>query len=422
MNAPQNADAERSLLCEMMQSPAAADIGTRLVESEAFYNPMHGDIHRAIKAQLQAQQPVEPMLVVQRLAAMGSRAGELVPEIYTVGGFPGSMSSYAGLVNDAARRRQAIVIAERIIQQASSPLEPGDSDSPLEFFAQQASALGELIDGTDDGSVVPGLVTMDEFSNRPEDPASWVVPGLIERGDVVMLLAGEGLGKSVLSRMMCIAIAAGIHPFKPNVRITPGRTLLVDLENAPGTVARDARVQMDHVGHLTSGDLDTDNAWLWHYPRGLNLRKAKDARLLERVVARVQPSFIAFGSLYKAYQQGGDSYESAAQEVREVLDRIRDRYQVAWWIEHHMPKGDGRERPRTPYGASEWMKWAGYGRILELVGDNTYELRQFRGDRESGREWPAGLSRGGQLRWSAIWDQQEIDYEVAQAKLKAKRG
>ena len=397
--------AEKALLCAMMQSPAAAELGTRLVGAEAFENRMHAEIWQAIRDELGNAEAIDPLRVAQRLTASGSHAAPMVPEIYTLGTPVPTLRSWAQDVREAHKRRELAAIATRI-EQAAHEL---DADALLEFVSGQASLLGETLDGTDENAEIPGLVPLADFADQPDDPQSWIVPNLLESGDVVMMLAGEGAGKSVLSRMMCLTIAAGVHPFQPSRRIDPQRTLLIDLENAAGTIRRDARSQVHSVQHLTHGEFDSDLAWLWHYPRGLDLRKAKDAQLLERVIARVQPKFVAFGSLYKAYTQGSDSYEAAAQEVRVVLDRMRAKYGVAFWLEHHMPKGDGKERPRTPYGASEWMKWAAYGRVLEHVHGSTFELRQFRGDRESGREWPAGLERGGVLRWTAV-DEDELDY------------
>lgn len=396
--------AEKSLLCAMLQSPVAAEMGTRLVGAEAFENRMHAEVWQAIRDESRSG-AVDPLRVAQRLAASGSRAASMVPEIYTLGTPVASLRSWAEDIRETHKRRELAVIAARIGQ----AVEDLDADALLEFVSAQAVLLGETLDGTDEDAEIPGLVPFVDFADQPDDPQSWVVPNLLEVGDAVMMLAPEGAGKSTLSRMMCLAIAAGVHPFQPSRRIPPQRTLLIDLENAAGNIRRDARSQIHSVQHLTHGDLDSGMAWIWHYPKGLDLRKAKDQQLLERSIARIRPRFVAFGSLYKAYTQGSDSYEAAAQEVRVVLDRLRAKYGLCWWIENHMPKGDGKDRPKTPFGASEWMKWSGYGRVMVPIGKDTFELQQFRGDRESGREWPAGLERGGPLRFTAV-DQDEIDY------------
>ncbi|MGH8882567.1 MAG: AAA family ATPase, partial [Stackebrandtia sp.] len=70
-----------------------------------------------------------------------------------------------------------------------------------------------------------------EFIAAGDEPYEWVVPGLLERGDRLILTGFEGLGKSMLIRQMATMMAAGLDPFKWT-EMPPVRVLLIDLENS----------------------------------------------------------------------------------------------------------------------------------------------------------------------------------------------
>jgi hypothetical protein len=292
------------------------------------------------------------------------------------------------------------VIGQRLAQLGE---DGADMDDTLTTAARESLALDLLIDETIDGPV-DGLSTWDEFLNQPDRLEDWIVPGLLERQDVVMVLSRPGTGKSWLSRQVALAVASGVHPFRPETRIEAQRTLLVDLENPPQMVRRQSRAMVHSLARL--GTWNADLAHLWAQPGGINIRKHADAQLFERVIAETRPALVAIGSLYNVFERGRDDWDTAAEETKAVFNRLRGRYRCAFWIEHHMPKG---AEQKNPFGSSVWERWPGFGRVIDRRGDNVYELaRTFRGDRDV-REWPAGLERGGPLPWSPLWDQEEVD-------------
>jgi len=225
------------------------------------------------------------------------------------------------------------------------------------------------------------------------------------------VLAPPGAGKTTLSRQLCLAIAAGVHPFILAERIPPVTTLLVDLEVDPSTAADETEPLLGQVSRF--GELDDSRAWIWSHIQGLNLRRPADARAFEAVVAEVKPGFVAIGSLYKTGVQAkaGESDLVAAGEVREVFDRLRRRYDFALWIEHHMPKAADGGRKKNPFGSSVWEWWPSHGRVLERTSENPAApfsfSATFRGDRGK-RAYPVGFTRGGQLPWSPVWDESEL--------------
>lgn len=401
---PKAPEAERAVLSAMIQSAGAVREARALLTVADFHGTANEVLFAVCCDLADAGISPDPAAVLAELdrRGMAAKAGgaTYIGSLYGLPTTAGNVTHYAERVRAAARRRAMVLHGRRLVQIAT---ETPDLDDALSAAARETIALEVLIDETVDGPV-EGLSTWNAFLNQPDRVEDWIVPGLIERQDVVMLLASPGAGKSWLSRQMCLCVAAGVHPFKPGERIDPQRTLLIDLENPPTMVRRQSRGPAFQVSRL--GDHGGDRGHVWMRPEGLNLRTREDALLLERVIGETQPALVALGSLYKAFSRGRDDWDTAADEVRAVFDRMRSRYRCAFWLEHHMPKGSEH---KNPFGSSVWERWPGFGRVIDRKGDNMWALaKTFRGDRDV-REFPAGLCRGGELPWSPIWDPDEVE-------------
>lgn len=420
---PQAVDAEQSVLGAMLISAKALLGAKDTLHAEDFYQPRNKLIFAAICDMTEAGKPADAVTVAAELLAQGviGKVGghaylhELMSTVPTAANW----DWYADEVRKTARRRKVIQACTRAIQAASTPT---SDDTFLDVAAASALQIDLVIDEKPEGEPVTGLSTWAEFvADNIGKQTPTIVPGLINQGDVFMILAPPGAGKTTLSRQVVWTIAAGIHPFDWALRIEPKRTLLIDLEVDPTTTAEESEMPLANLRRIAGGDIDDQRAWIWSHPQGLNLRKREDAQLLERVIEQVRPDFVALGSLYKTGVQarGGESYEVAANEVREVFDRLRRRWRFALWIEHHMPKAQDGGRKPNPFGSSVWEWWPSHGRVLERCdgkGANTpFRFAQtFRGDRGK-REIPVGFQRGGRLPWTAIWEDAELELLVEAA-------
>lgn len=405
IDVPTAIPAEQAVLSVMMQSAAGVTEARRMLKVSDFYRSAHELLFALCCDLADAGTKPDPLTVLAELDRRGvtgkvGGAGYL-HTLYAVPAVVGNVAYYAQQIRTSARRRQLISAGQRIAQIGE---EVTDLDDALTAAARETIALELLVDETAADGPVDGLFSWDEFLNQPDREEDWIVPGLLERQDVVMVLAKPGAGKSWLSRQMALCVAAGVHPFHADKRIEAQRTLLVDLENPPTMVRRQSRPLATSVARL--GDWDPDRAHIWGLPGGLNIRKHADAQLLERVIADTRPALVCLGSLYNAFERGRDDWDTAAEETKAVFNRLRARYRCAFWIEHHMPKG---AESKNPFGSSVWERWPGFGRVIDRRGDNVYELaKTFRGDRDV-REFPAGLHRGGELPWSPIWDADEVE-------------
>lgn len=408
---PRNREAEEAVLGAALQSLAAFKDAARLLSTSDFYDPANELIWEMLTALAESCEVIDPMLVMQEMAKAGTlnRAGG-APRLADLIGNPlagTNVTYYAQLVRNASRGRRLLQVHQRIGQALIDNID--DPDQLLSRAATISLDLEVLIEERDDARPVDGLSSWSEAWQRyPMTTPDWLIADFLLSEDVMLLLAGEGVGKSWFTRQICLAAMSGVHPFHPERRIEPIRTLLVDLENAPSMVAYESRLIGTQVARL--GHWDDDMGRIWLKEDGLDLRKRPDAMLLERVIAETRPQLVGLGSLYKAFQRGKDDWDTAASETREVLDKLRRRYKCAFLLEHHQPKGQGAhpERPSTPYGSSEWMRWCSLGFILNRVGENMYSFDPFRGTRMK-RHIPLGLVQGGELPWTPVWDQTELE-------------
>jgi replicative DNA helicase len=406
-----NLDAERALLGILLESPKLAET---LGVAPGDLSPIggHDVLLTAILEVLDANGTADPVLVVDhlrrrdqlnRIGTEDGRGAVYIAELFAVRGV-GGPHHYVRLIREATQRRRLYEIGTRLVQVSTSQ---GDLDAVLDVSSDLSIALGLLVDQPLDGDqVIPGLSLVRDFVNEPSPPHSWVIPGVLERADRVMMVAGEGVGKSVLARQVCTLLAAGRHPFAPKSRIRPRRTLLVDLENPPDLVRRGLR---GLVGQIQADGIDLgDRAWRWNRPGGINLRSPGDRQLLATVLERVRPDLVAIGPIYKAsIGKPGDTYETAAAEVAAAIDHLRERYGCAFWIEHHVPKGDSSGRRSDPVGSGLWLRWPEFGLVLKREPNsesNVYMLDRFRGDRDV-RAWPNRLMKHvGHYPWTADYD------------------
>lgn len=241
------------------------------------------------------------------------------------------------------------------------------------------------------------LVEWSVFVNESgDDSYDWVIPNLIERGERVMVVAAEGVGKTMLARQVALCSAAGLHPFKFS-NMKPIRTLMVDLENPERIIRRTSKSIYGATLHY--GHKETPDAHLLIKPDGIDLLKASDRLMLEDKLEQVRPDIVFLGPVYKSFvDPGGRTSEAIAIEIAKYFDTLREYFKCAMWFEHHAPLGSAlASRDLRPFGSAVWSRWPEFG--LSLQPDPTapegyvYEVKHFRGARDR-RQWPTRMKRG----------------------------
>jgi hypothetical protein len=308
-------------------------------------------------------------------------------------------------------------------------------------FAAATRALGEKGYGrTDLDALVPGkagpvpavplaagAMTLGALLAGEDAVYDWLVPGLLERGDRVVITGDEGWGKSTLLRQLGVGATAGHNPFARSLLDAihaPLRVLLIDCENSTRQLRREFPKVLRAVTDL---DAVHERFWISVRTEGLILDQPRDPMgdraWLEEQIKVARPDMLLIGPLYKL--MGGDP--NAEQESRLLalyLDRVRGADAgMAVVIEAHAPHGQKR-----PYGWSGWKRWPEFG--LHLSEDGS--LTPFRGGRDEERHWPRHLRRGGDSDMPWVPTSQpieaggdrEVEYEarVRQAVLRVLRG
>lgn len=403
---PNSEAAERAALGAMLLSRQATEVAVDILTPSDFYRPIFGVIYGAISDLYHAGDPIDPVTVMDYLEHQG--AGEALRSsggpallIELQGDTPStsSIARYAATIVDHASLRSLIAAAGEAMDLAYG-LEPPDEVAT--FLSTRLGEVGasQVLEEPDN------LWTIDAFLDRPIDQRpGWVIPGLARYGWRIMVVAAEGIGKTVLFRQIGIAAAQGIHPlhFQP---IPPVRVLIVDAENPDDSITDVCTPIRDQVLRVTGDNYDADRAWLWHRPGGINVRNRRDRSELEAVILATRPELVCIGPLYKVYEveSSKENDEQAAREVMAVFDDLRTRYNFALMLEHHAPKGEGKTRNLMPYGSSLWLRWPEIGLKLEASGLNNDSMRvgRWRGDRLE-NSWPIEIVRGQPWMWQGVW-------------------
>jgi hypothetical protein len=238
----------------------------------------------------------------------------------------------------------------------------------------------------------PLAVEIHDFLDAEEDEYDWLIQGLLERTDRMILTGPEGGGKSTLLRQLVVQAGAGLHPFTLEP-IDPIRVLYVDLENAKSHVRR----QFHHICVKPGLKLERDVAYITVEPAGMDLLHQADVDWLEARIVEATPELLIIGPLYKM-STGDPTSEEVARKVSAALDGLRTKHEFALIIEAHSPHApSGGRRPHRPYGASMWLRWPEFGIYLDDKGPLTH----WRGARDE-RDWPTTLKRGGDWPWTAV--------------------
>jgi replicative DNA helicase len=373
-------------------TPDSVRFAASILEPEDFFSHVHRDVFQAIVQLQKNGDPVEPFSVWTKAQENGTR-GLSVADLHRMiegTGSSASISFYADQVKEAASRRKLAAIATKLMREASD-----ETSHP----SQSAQAAADAIKNIGAGRQRMTTKTLAEILAVEEDH-EWLIPGLLERGDRLVLTGFEGGGKTTWIRQMVICMAAGIHPTTLNHLDKPLTVLVVDAENMENQWrAQTRRMSVTAARH---GLVDPTSNIHIHAKGRIDITKDATLGEVHRLIDEHEPDVLAIGPLYKLVSTGINNDQEAAPLIM-ALDSLRERG-VVLIMEGHAAKGNSQnaQRDLAPRGSAALMGWPefGFGLHPDANDPDKSLVTKWRGDRESGRQWPKELYRGGPFPWT----------------------
>jgi AAA domain/DnaB-like helicase N terminal domain len=390
------------------------------VPENAYYAPKHQVLASVIRDMVVRRQPVDEITILSTLQDAGliGKVGG-APYLHTLVSRPYMVVNaavYAERIRELYGRRRLWEVLAREQHLLDADWESGEMSRPIDASVGiLRSACDELVQYAAGAAIEPPMTLHEFLAERTA--YDWLVPGLLERGDRLILTGEEGFGKSELMGQLALGMAGAVHPFSGDV--LDGlelNVLVVDCENG---VSQSRRRYRRIAGAVDSTramyqapDLDWSKRLRVEFrPSGLDLLAPSDVAYLEALVAACSPDLLVLGPLYKLHTTNINDGE-AARKMLDVLDRVRERHRCALLTEAHASKAESADGKRrmAPEGSSLFMRWPEFGFGLRRDKDDPLAAHvvSWRGQREE-RDWPGMLHRSssGLLPWrpgAEYWD------------------
>lgn len=375
--------AERALLGAILIRPDVHGIAESYVSADDFHTPRNGQLWDAISTAIADGERVDAVTVTRYAADI---PGEYLMGLINATPSTSNARRYAEQVADLATRRRLIHAAGEISQLAQT--------THADHAADEARRILAGIDTT--GGTPERSPTATELLATVDMSYDWLVPGMFERGDRMLVTGVEGSGKSVHNTQIAMQVASGVHPWSLEA-VEPRNVTVVDLENGRRNVMRRVQDVMKKGAHV-----NTDRLSLEIRPSGINLLNRADRRWLFQTCQANRTELLVIGPVYRlmggSTARGDVGGEDQARQVTGVLDDLRARLGITLLMETHAPHGSGiTGRDLRPFGSSVWLRWPEFGLGLRQASEddkNTFSIEHWRNPRDF-RAFPRTFRRGG---------------------------
>lgn len=386
--------AERNLLGAILLDNRQFMVTRHLARGEHFSDPRQGEIYDRAGDMILRGHTVDWIIAGNRLDEWGIlqiHPTEILQwadaSVYTW-----AADEYADAVrSDAVNRGLRGIIDTILGYQAKNQF------SPETIAAMVSTHLNELIEATTTEAM--HAKTLTEIL-AGSDEYDWVIPGLLERMDRLVVTGPEGSGKTTWVRQMAVLSAAGIHPITFQ-RIEPVKVLVVDAENTERQWRRGVRWMTRNAAKEGT----VDPGMHVHIKAGhrVDITSGPDLGEIHRLVDQHKPDVLFIGPLYKLVPKAITNDDDASPLIV-ALDGLRER-NLALVMEAHAGKATdvGGNRNLAPRGSSALLGWPEFGIGLRPSLDvpGVVDVTRWRGDRDE-RGFPAQMYRGQEWPWMPV--------------------
>lgn len=409
--------AERQVIALALTGAEEVRAGFLAIPPEAFHRGLHGTVAAVIRDRIVRGIPIDPLGIAGQAASIAGTdhkaqlVHQFVAECVTTAPPLPSFAFYGDELLRSLHLRRVQEAGQRLCQLA----EAGRDGAEL---ADVVASMRSTVDDLETGFGLIGdpdkPISLAALMAQPEEPHDWLVPGLLERTDRLLITGFEGLGKSHLVAQLGITLGAGVHPFSGKVMEDKGlRVLVVDAENSRRQIRRrwgGIRARVDGLRAAVEAEpVDWgEQLRLVIRPEGLDLADVGEFARLEQAIALTAPDVVIGGPLYKLTRADVRD-EVAARALIDALDRLRVRYGFALVLEAHaghVGEAQGSRRLR-PTGSSLFLRWPEFGlgirahaQAAEEEHPSLVHVLSWRGGRDV-RDWPALLGHSAvELPWT----------------------
>lgn len=410
--------AERMVLGCVLATPAQSERAFLALGSDVWTDGRCLTVATVIGQRYQRGIPIEPIGVMKECVDRSGTdhgAKQVGQFVYELGGIdmPSSgLAYYAERIVALATVRRIYAATLRCGQRVTSPVALDDEDVFRTAVSDMREACEDALVSFRTQPVEPPMSATELLTGS--DEYDWLVPGLLEYTDRLIITGLEGLGKSFLTAQIAAAVAAGIHPLstEPLPKRSGGyRVLVVDCENSRRQLRRRFRKLLRQVDAacVANGVEPPDWSAVLRFvirPEGISLTEPRELARMEQAVAATAPDLLVIGPMYRLSRVDVRD-EQAAKELTDTIDLLRVRHNLTVVIETHAGHGTNSQGTRQlrPLGSSLFLRWPefGYGlrphiSVAHEDHPSLVEVGAWRGGRDE-RHWPKTLKHGTTLPW-----------------------
>ncbi len=400
---PQALDVEKCVLASILYDRFQMARALRVLVPDDFYNTDHRNIFSAILK----TGSVEPEIVLQAIHNRDFEDGlkGLIDELSTSTASTANIEPYLKILKEQSARRRLIEESQRTIQAAQNP-ELSITDTLDRAGQVQKQILKQSFEND-----IENRVYIPAWDNCPADAQPLMELSnvrILSRGNLAMLTACAGAGKSSVMEAACTSIISPINDTL-GLCLNAKSLLYIDTERSRHDHNTSWQRFLRRSGIEQGGTVPA--AVRWENIRGIENLNDRLNYLWSRLDAANVPELVLLDGIGDFIADPNDSDECTALVYR--LGAIADTRNIGIWSSLHNNPAMNSDKARGVLGSELWRKAESVLIIEKIPGD---EVRRLTTD------YSLGKNRGGSDAISSYfkWDPETKMHATCAAPVEAK--